>query len=469
MADSRRISNYKTSQYPNLQSSNGGPQLAQFLNRLLLNIRSRLRWRNTRSSFRRVTVVSQFFPPDYAATGQLLDDLTTRLAARGLQLQILTGQPAYAYSQEHAPALSFEPNRCIRRTSVARLWPQQIRGRAVNGILFCLRIFLRLLRYARRGDLLLYTSEPPYLPLVGWLLYKLTRTPYLLLVYDIYPDVLTELGVLPDSHWLMRLWRRLNRCVYADAQEVIVLSKPMAERLKHHCPSAADRLHVIPSWADPTLIQPLAKRQNWFARRHNCEGEFTVLYSGNQGRCHDLVTLLGAALLLKEEPLFQFLFIGKGAQNQRVHQLVHDWGLSNCRFLPYQDLSVLPYSLTCADLAVVSLGIDAEGLVAPSKLYGHLAAGTPIAAITPHGSELQHLVQTNGCGRWFANGASQQLADWIRQLHARPQLAAACGLASRELLLSSASPELVTDRYWELLNRHLPVSKQLNSLTPPLP
>lgn len=166
----------------------------------------------------------------------------------------------------------------------------------------------------------------------------------------------------------------------------------MAERLNHHCPSVADRLHVIPSWADPTLIQPLAKRQNWFARRHNCEREFTVLYSGNQGRCHDLVTLLGAALLLKEDPLFQFLFIGKGAQHQRVRQLVHDWGLSNCRFLPYQDLSVLPYSLTCADLAVVSLGIDAEGLVAPSKLYGHLAAGTPIAAITPPGSELQHLV-----------------------------------------------------------------------------
>jgi hypothetical protein len=78
-------------------------------------------------------------------------------------------------------------------------------------------------------------------------------------------------------------------------------------------------------------------------------------------------------------------------------------------------------------------------------------------------------MQTNGCGRWFANGASQQLADWIRQLHAKPQLAAACGLASRDLLLSSASPELVTDRYWELLNRHLPVSKQLNSLTPPRP
>ena len=436
------------------------------IGRLLQKFQSRLRWRTSRSSFSRVTVVSQFFPPDYAATGQLLDDLTSRLAARGLQMQVLTGQPAYAYSQDSAPSISFEPNRCIRRTSITRLWPQQIRGRAVNGMLFCLLISLRLLRYARRGDLLLYTSEPPYLPLVGWLLYKLTRTPNLVLVYDLYPDVLAELGVLPSDHWLMRLWRRLNRCVYADAQEVIVLSEPMAERLRRHCPAVADRLHVIPSWADPAEIQPLAKSSNWFVSRHGLEQSFTVLYSGNQGRCHDLVTLLGAALLLKDEPSFQFLFIGKGPQHQRVRQLVYDWGLSNCRFLPYQDLDVLPYSLTSADLAVVSLGIDAEGLVAPSKLYGHLAAGTPIAAITPPGSDLQRLVQNHGCGRWFANGDSAQLADWIRQLRAEPELAAACGSAARELLLSSASPQIITERYWSLLQRHLPADKQLNTLAP---
>ena len=43
------------------------------------------------------------------------------------------------------------------------------------------------------------------------------------------------------------------------------------------------------------------------------------------------------------QPSFLFLFIGKGPQHQRVRQLVYDWGLSNCRFLPYQDLEVLPF------------------------------------------------------------------------------------------------------------------------------
>ncbi|MEB3353752.1 MAG: glycosyltransferase family 4 protein [Cyanobacteriota bacterium] len=376
-------------------------------------------------------------------------------------MQIFTGMPAYAYTTSNARRIEFQPNRCIRRTQASRFWPLRIRGRAINGILFCLRISLRLLRYSRRGDLILYTTEPAYLPLLGWLLHRLTRTPYLVLIYDLYPDVLVGLGVLRANHPLVRLWRRFNRWVFADAQELIVLSEPMAERVRAHEPAAISKLTVIPSWADSEQIRPRPKAANWFVQRQKLEGRFTVLYSGNQGRCHDLLTVLGAARELHHDPEVQFLFIGKGPQHQRLRQLVHDWGLSNCRFLPYQELCDLPYTLAAADLALVSLSIDAEGLVAPSKLYGHLAAGTPIAAITPANSYLRQLVEGQGCGRWFANGNAADLAAWIAELKADPAQAAACGQAARALLERTATPEIITAQYLTLIEQHLPETKTL--------
>ncbi|MGB7563402.1 MAG: glycosyltransferase family 4 protein, partial [Prochlorococcaceae cyanobacterium] len=306
---------------------------------------------------------------------------------------------------------------------------------------------------------ILYTTEPAYLPVVGWLLHLFTRTPYMVLLYDLYPDVLVELKVLPERHWLARTWRELNRWVFAEAQELIVLSESMKARVRQFCPEVAAKVSVIPSWADPERIKPLAKAENPFVREHGLEDGFTVLYSGNQGRCHDLVTLMAAALLLRHDRRIRFLFIGSGPQQQRLRALVGDWGLLNCTFLPYQDLEVLPYSLTAADLAVVSLGIDAEGLVAPSKLYGHLAAATPIAAITSQGSELQQLVRSSGCGAWFANGDADGLADWIRHLVDHPEQARRHGQAARELLLAKASPELVTNQYMKLIRRHLPPKK----------
>lgn len=420
---------------------------------------TRWQWRASRSRFPRLTLVSQFFPPDFAATGQLLDDLTHRFAAHGLQVQILTGKPAYAYSRRDAERIEFKPNRCIRRTEASRFWPLRIRGRAINGILFCIRITLRLLRYSRRGDLILYTTEPPYLPLLGWLLHRITRTPYLVLLYDLYPDVLVELGVLEDGHWLVRLWRQLNCWVFEDAQHIIVLSDAMAERLRAHTPKQIDHLSVIPSWADPDKIIPLPKPKNWFVRRHKLDDSFVVLYSGNQGRCHDLVTVIATALLLRHERDVVFLFVGSGPQHQRLLDLVHDWGLPNCHFLPYQELCDLPFSLAAADVALVTLSIEAEGLVAPSKLYGHLAASTPIAAITPPNSYLRKLVDTEGCGRWFDNGDAQGLSQWILQLKADSAMAASCGKRSRELLLRTSTPEIVTAQYLKIIREHLPEQK----------
>jgi hypothetical protein len=62
-------------------------ELADFIvsrfSRITRKLKKRWQWRVSRSKKRRLTIVSQFFLPDFAATGQLLADLTARLAARG--------------------------------------------------------------------------------------------------------------------------------------------------------------------------------------------------------------------------------------------------------------------------------------------------------------------------------------------------------------------------------------------------
>jgi glycosyltransferase involved in cell wall biosynthesis len=119
----------------------------------------------------------------------------------------------------------------------------------------------------------------------------------------------------------------------------------------------------------------------------------------------------------------------------------------------------LPFSLASADVALVTLSIEAEGLVAPSKLYGHLSAATPIAAITPSDSYLKTMVESVGCGKWFENGDASGLAEWILQLKSDPTAAAEYGLAGRRLLIRTASPEVVTDSYLKLIRRHFPKHK----------
>ncbi|MBX2865894.1 MAG: hypothetical protein KTR27_20280 [Leptolyngbyaceae cyanobacterium MAG.088] len=51
----------------------------------------------TQSTHLTVKLVTQFFAPDYAATGQLLDELVRQLARQGMPVEVFTGQLGYAY------------------------------------------------------------------------------------------------------------------------------------------------------------------------------------------------------------------------------------------------------------------------------------------------------------------------------------------------------------------------------------
>jgi glycosyltransferase involved in cell wall biosynthesis len=211
-----------------------------------------------------------------------------------------------------------------------------------------------LLKTSSRGDVLLLTTAPPFLPILGYFANKLFGIPYVCLLYDLYPDIAVELNVVSAQHALVRLWEALNRRIWKRAQQIIVLSPTMKDRVVAKCPQVNDKIAVIHNWADPNWIVPIAKRHNWFAKEFNLVDTFTVMYSGNMGRCHDMDTILEAAKLLQHEPI-QFVFIGNGAKRQAFRTQANQLGLHNCQFLPYQNKENLPYSLTACDLSLVSV------------------------------------------------------------------------------------------------------------------
>lgn len=398
----------------------------------------------------RLLIVTQFYPPDYAATGQLIEELAGQLGKLGVQVRIFTGQPAYAYFKKSAPTIETSDELVVRRSSTSRFWSQRIRGRAVNGLLFCLRSGLHLLKQARQSDVLLLTTEPPYLTFLGYFAHRWFQVPYVCLLYDLYPDVAVQLKVLPGHHWLVRFWDWLNCRIWHQAQSIVVLSSTMKARIALKCPAIAHKITVIHNWADPNLIQPIDKQDNWFAHQHDLIEKFTVLYSGNMGRCHDIDTILAAAVQLKAEPI-QFVFIGGGAKRWQCMEKAIELGLDNCRFLPYQNKAVLPYSLTACDLSLVSISPGMEGLIAPSKLYGVLATGRPVAAICEPHSYLRQLLADANCGEAFENGDAAGLANFIDRLARNSLLAKAMGTAGRRYLQCHFTPEIIANQYLQIL------------------
>jgi glycosyltransferase involved in cell wall biosynthesis len=397
-----------------------------------------------------LSIITQFYPPDYAATGQLIEELTLRLGKLGMRVQVFTGQPGYAFQKKSAPAIEHLDGVVIRRSRSTLIWSKRIRGKALNGLLFCLRSGLHLLRNHSHHDVVLLTTAPPFLPILGYLGHKYFGLKYVCLLYDLYPDIATELNVISRHHWLVKYWDALNCRVWENAQQLIVLCPTMKDRVVAKCSEVSHKITVIHNWADPNKLVPIPKQDNWFAKEFNLVDTFTVMYSGNMGRCHDMDTILEAAILLKNESI-QFVFIGNGAKRQAFRLQTTQLGLHNCQFLPYQEKQNLPYSLTACDLSLVTISPGMEGLIAPSKLYGALAAGRPVAAICEQHSYLRTIVTEARCGEAFINGDVQGLAAFIKNLSLNSQLVKQMGQAGRQYLLNNFTPDLIAKQYSKLL------------------
>lgn len=398
----------------------------------------------------RIKIITQFYPPDFAATGQLIQELSVQLSTQGIEVDVFTGQPGYAFTLSQAPAKEQIDNLKIKRSRLTKLWSRRIRGKAINGVIFCLRAGLHLCRHRDKNTVLLLTTAPPFLSVLGYLANLCFGLPYVCLIYDLYPDAATELNVLSPEHPVTKLWDKVNNLVWQKAQGMIVLSSTMKSRIIAKHPQVADKISVIHNWADAEWIQPISKQKNWFAQQHELNQKFTVLYSGNLGRCHDVETILGAIELLKDDPI-QFVFIGAGAKQQTCIETVKNLGLHNCLFLPYQDREHLPYSLTACDLAFVSIAPGLEGIVAPSKIYGIMAGGRAIATVCDSQSYLRSLIDSAACGACFEHNDSRGLADFIRSLASNPALAISMGQAGRKYLEENFTPDIIAQQYKEVL------------------
>lgn len=396
-----------------------------------------------------LSIVTQFYPPDFAATGQFVEELAMRLSER-IQVQVFTGQPGYAYQTTDAPQEEIKHGVKVRRSRITHT--RKRLGRTLSSLLFCVRSAWHLIKREHRGDIVLLVSEPPYLQTLGYMANRLFHLPYACLVYDLYPDVAVELGVVSENHWLVRFWNAVNKRVWRQAASIIVPSETMKERILARVPDLGDKITVIHNWADPTWIKPLAKQDNSFAHTHNLVEKFTILYSGNMGRCHDMNTILEAARELNQEPV-QFVFIGGGPKRDECIKTIQDWGLKNCLFLPYQDKAALPESLTACDLSLVSIDIGMEGLVAPSKFYSAVSSGNPVAVICEPHSYLRQLVSEANCGAAFSNGDSKGLAGFIRYLMKDGQMKNQMGSSGHRYIASNFTPEIISQQYFKVLQR----------------
>jgi glycosyltransferase involved in cell wall biosynthesis len=395
----------------------------------------------------RITFVNRFAWPDHSATSQLLSDLAAFLSANGATVTLVASRLRY----DEGPRL---PEReTWRGVEVRRIWTSSfgrgsLLGRALDYLTFYLSLPFTLWSCTRRGDVVVAMTDPPLLSLVALPVTRLRGAIPVNWVQDLFPEVAVALGKQRIGPALAGLLAWFRDASLRSARANVAIGEAMAARLRaRHIPS----VEVIPNWPHEDAIQPMPSAQSRLRQRLQLGERFVVGYSGNLGRAHDWRAILELARCLVPHSEIVFLIGGGGQGYEALRRQAELERIPNLQFQPYHPMEYLSDSMAAADLHLVSLRPEMEGLVVPSKFYGIAAAQRPVGFIGDPEGELGRLIRENGIGFALPASVPARLAEAVLALARDPQACREQGWRARNLLERRFSRHEAHRRWHHLL------------------
>ena len=367
----------------------------------------------------KIVFINQFFWPDSSATSQQLTDLATGLAGRGHEIAVICSDGGYAA----AAGGEQPPVEILRVRSLP--FKRGLVGRVLSYLSFYVAAFFRALTM-RRADVIVSLTTPPLISLLGSMVKILRGSRHFIWEQDIYPDVAISLNYFQAGGVADRLVGLLADFSRRHADGILALGTCMRDRLIDRG-VPAEKIYITENWANGEAITPMA--------RPGDPSRLVVLYSGNFGLAHDLDTLAGAMLRLKDDPRFHFIFVGSGIKRQQLAKFCAAQDIHSLELRPYVDRDKLNEGLAVGDVGLVTQSEDCWGSVVPSKVYGILAAGRPVLFIGPRRATPARTIDLHRCG-WHVNcGDVEGLTDLLLELASDLGAVRAAGGRARQALM----------------------------------
>jgi len=202
----------------------------------------------------RILLLNQFYPPDVAATGQLLGDLAEGLVRQGHEVHVLCSRRTYAGgNREFLPEESLEGVH-IHRVRATGFGRKVTAGRLIDYASFYIFAMWQAILMPRM-DVSVCLTTPPFIALIGLLLRWLKGTRMVLWTMDLYPEVAVAYGYLRKTSFVRWLSSVISKNLYKGSFCIISLGEVMTERLIE-AGAPPSKIVTVHNWAPGHSFSP---------------------------------------------------------------------------------------------------------------------------------------------------------------------------------------------------------------------
>lgn len=354
---------------------------------------------------KRVVVVSQHYPPDPSTTAAILAAIAARVALQSEVIVLSGSAGSGAPGSSGRPEVIQVKNRTPDKARLVR--------RAMMELLFTIRIFVTMLKKLRCGDVVLAVPAPFALQYALAAACKLTGARSVLVMHDLYPDVLVVAGLLKASSLPARIMRWLNTKMFRALDAVVVIGRDTERLLLGYGGMTSSKIRFIPNWT--TLAPGVRAITPENPYRHPLSARYVVGLSGNLGFTHDPLVVFGAARLLREDKNIHFLLSGWGVGFDKLKVMQGETKLPNVTIVDRVDDEQLETFLSAADVWIIPYRANVAGVSVPSRFYNLLAIGRPVILVSEANAEAALTVTEHDIGWVVEPGKVEELAKVVKR------------------------------------------------------
>lgn len=410
-----------------------------------------------------ILYATQYFPPEVCAPAARVSELARHWTRAGHRVTVLTGFPNHptgVVPKEYRAKL----RRLVCRekfagADVVRTWLMPLPNRKayeriLNYASFCLSSSLTG-SFLARPDAIIATSPQLMVGLTGWWLSRLKRVPFILEVRDLWPESLVAVGVGGESSLLYRSLSALAGFLYRSADHIVVVTEAFKKELVEKWNVDPEKISVIENGVETDFFTPEADADE--ARELGLEGKFVVSYIGTMGNAHGLDTVLEAAAELQQTlPDVVLMFVGEGAERERLVETARRMHLSNVRFLPLQPRAKIPAIIRASDLCLVLLRrAEVFKTVIPTKMLEFMSCARPVL-VGVDGEARRLVVDEAEAGVFVQPEDTAALVRAVTELYHDPARRESLGRNGRRHIVERLSRAETAKAYVGLLEKIVP-------------
>jgi colanic acid biosynthesis glycosyl transferase WcaI len=333
----------------------------------------------------RLQLWSWNYEPEPTAMGPIAALWAREMAARGHDVEVITGFPHYppdVFPQRFRPYR--EHRNGVRVLRLPLLIGHSSALRRIGEEVTYTLSTSGAVALARSPDVVVAVS-PSFAALLPIAVRcRLAHVPFILWLQDILPDAAVTTGLVRDGS-LVAIARRYERWVYDAADQIVVISDTFLENLLSKGVSR-DKI--------ARLYNPTTREIRESARVPPAKAR--ILAMGNIGFSQGLAEHLRAFEASDVDATF--IIAGTGELEDAVRREVRT---SRVQVLGLVSDARLQEELDHATLAVVTQREDVVEFNVPSKLMTFMSQGLPVLASVRRSSEVARIIEQSG-GGWIA-------------------------------------------------------------------